>query len=476
MSIRKRLTIWYGGAFTAIIVILSIVITTVSYFSVLRTMDDVLEQNSDRLLEDIRILPVGEFGALEREVVLRDADWFDVPSFTIQLWQTHEQGEEIAPFIIRSSNTLQLTTPLIGTENTPTTEPAYAITWVNGERQRILARTLLDDNGIQIGIVQIGITIEPMLQTTEILLVITLVAGGISILVSVVISMWMADRVVQPIERVAATASQVAVADDLSKRLTWDGKDDEMGHLVKVFNHMMERLETLFSVQQRFVGDVSHELRTPLTSIIGNLEIIDRYGFDQDSFDAVHREAARMSRMVNDLLLLARADYGELTVELYPVDLDPIMLEVFEQLPLLAKGRDLKFDIRDIQPAHINGNSDRLKQLILNLTNNAIKFTPDGGRITVGLTTTLTHATLEVTDTGMGISEEDVKQIFERFFQADHSRAQRTETDGAGLGLSIVQWIVRIHDADIKVKSEVGKGTSFFVTIPLLKDTSSNKI
>jgi two-component system OmpR family sensor kinase len=126
------------------------------------------------------------------------------------------------------------------------------------------------------------------------------------------------------------TAASIVNADDLKKRLPVAHPMDELGHLASVFNQTLERLENLFRVQQRFVGDVSHELRTPLTSILGNLEIMQRYGYDEESLNAVYREAERMSRMANDLLLLARADNGELKIELTPIDLDPIVVEVYE--------------------------------------------------------------------------------------------------------------------------------------------------
>jgi signal transduction histidine kinase len=189
--------------------------------------------------------------------------------------------------------------------------------------------------------------------------------------------------------------------------------------------------------------------------------------------DAVFREASRMSRMVNDLLLLARADNGDLQVDLYALDLDPIVLDVFEQAHILAKPRKLQIHLADIEPSRIYGNADRLKQLLLNLVNNAIKFTADDGSITISLTHQGDEARLAVSDTGIGISSEDKQRIFDRFFQADHSRVQRSESDGAGLGLSIVRWISQIHSGTIEVESEVGKGSTFIVRIPLLKDENT---
>jgi len=240
---------------------------------------------------------------------------------------------------------------------------------------------------------------------------------------------------------------------------------DELGRLTSVFNQMMGRLESLFSVQQRFVADVSHELRTPLTSIQGNLELIRRYGLDEESLIAMESETNRMSRLVNDLLMLARTDYGGVKVELYTTDLDTIVLEMFEQAKVLTKDRDLKIAMPQFEPVRIKGNSDRLRQLMLNLLSNAIKFTPDGGEIHIGLERINNRAVLWVKDTGIGIGDDDLTRIFDRFYQSDPARTHTGE--GFGLGLSISKWIVATHDGEIRVTSQQGEGTTFTVTFPV---------
>jgi signal transduction histidine kinase len=186
-----------------------------------------------------------------------------------------------------------------------------------------------------------------------------------------------------------------------------------------VFNRLMDRLEHLFGAQRRLVADVSHELRTPLTAIRGNLDLIKRYGVDDDSLEAIASESERMARLVNDLLLLARADYGSMQIELSQVDLDTVVGEVFKEAKILAKDRDLQIHLVAIEPIRMMGNSDRLKQLLLNLVSNAIKFTPDGGQISLALRREGKMARLSVSDTGVGISADDVVRIFDRFYQAD---------------------------------------------------------
>jgi signal transduction histidine kinase len=283
--------------------------------------------------------------------------------------------------------------------------------------------------------------------------------------------MWLSRKALRPIEGITEAASKIAQTDDLSTRLEWDGPMDELGRLTKVFNGMMERLQDLFSVQQRFVADVSHELRTPLTAIRGNLDLIKRYGVDAESLEAIESEAERMSRMVSDLLLLARADYGGLTLELEPLDLDTVVIEAHQQAKILAKDRDLVINIDHFEPVRIEGHADRMKQLLLNLLGNAIKFTPDGGRITLSLRQSGGKAILRVKDTGIGIGAEDIKHIFDRFYQVDKSRFRTG--DSSGLGLAIAKWIVEAHHGTIGVESELGKGSTFIVEIPAVSSGSS---
>jgi signal transduction histidine kinase len=176
-----------------------------------------------------------------------------------------------------------------------------------------------------------------------------------------------------------------------------------------------------------------------------------------------------MSRLVNDLLLLARADNGELKLNLAELDLDILIDEAYREARILAKDRDLKIAVTDFEPVRILGDADRLKQLLSNLLSNAIKFTPDGGQITVQLRKTEHDAVIRVQDTGIGIAPEHLQRIFDRFYQADASRV-RLGGEGAGLGLSIARWIVEAHGGKIAVESRVGEGTTFTLTLPHIEE------
>ncbi|MCA9889218.1 MAG: HAMP domain-containing histidine kinase [Anaerolineae bacterium] len=471
MTIRKRLALWYSGLIIAVIIILSLVVVGISRVTILNTIDQVLQETASDVIDGIVIAstPSGD-GSVEPTVILERNELFGAAGIAIQVWQTHNSNGPLdEPVLLLNSVNISNTIPL-DEDALKVTELFYSTRQISHVTERVISQPF-NSNKQQIGIVQVASTIQPVQHANDALIVITIIAAVISAIIAIISSLWIADRALRPVNRITEAAASIAAAEDLSTRLTWEGPVDELGRLSNVFNHMMERLERLFAVQQRFVGDVSHELRTPLTSIMGNLELMARYGYDEESLQAVHREAERMSRMVNDLLMLARADNGEILMELNPTDLESITLDVYQQADVLVKKRNLHVKLGRLEPARIDGHYDRLKQVMLNLLSNAIKFTEDGGAITLSTYTEDDLAVFTITDTGIGINKQDQQHIFDRFYQADYSRTQRDENDGAGLGLSIAWWIVKAHHGEISVSSEIGKGTTFRLTFPLLPAT-----
>jgi len=473
MTIRTRFTLWYSGLLTLIIIIFALTVMTVNRISILAVIDQTLGQTAANIAQTVAILPVGEFGPLQLQIQRLESLMDASEGMWMQVWQTYDIGGEIPARLVQESTGLNGEVPMLDADAVHHPLPHISETRFNGVLTRVATYPILMDEGRMMGVVQVGSTVNTLAQANDALVISMGIAGLISIGVSVMLGTWISSRLLKPIGNISRAAAGIVNADDLSTRLKWVGPMDELGHLTAVFNQTLARLEGLFKVQQRFVGDVSHELRTPLTSIMGNVELMQRYGVDPDSLDAVYREAERMSRMVNDLLLLARADNGELKVDLSTIELDRLLVEVYEQAHFLKKKRNLKILLGDIQPTLIHGNSDRMKQLLLNLVNNAIKFTLDEGIITLTLQHDGNCAYVDVSDTGIGISPQDQVRIFDRFFQADNSRVQRNEMDGAGLGLSIARWIVDVHKGRIEVSSQLGKGTRFRMIVPLLKQEKS---
>jgi signal transduction histidine kinase len=472
MTLRTKLIVWYCGLLAVILTIFGAALYLTSRWAFLSSIDASLVETANLVIANSGVYAVSEYGAPDPEEVrirLPELDLFRASGVFVQVWQLGD-----TPILAGQSNNLQdfdipLDASTLHHAPTPTADGSvhlFADTPINGGTYRVMTHPFSFSE--RHFVVQTGTSLETLNQASVQLLTVIGVGMLLALVGSVFMAMSFANRALSPVNDVTRAAGRIAETDDLKTRLTHAGPMDEIGRMRAVFNQMMDRIENVFHVQQRFVADVSHELRTPLTAIRGNLDIIKRYGMDPDSMDAISSEVERMSRLVSDLLLLARADYGGLKLNLEPIDLDTTISEVYREGRVLAKDRNLTVQIHDFEPVRIQGDADRLKQLFLNLVSNAIKFTSEGGTITLNLRRTFDEAVVEVTDTGIGIAAEDLARIFDRFFQADPARTHRGE--GAGLGLSIAKWIVEAHGGRIVVVSEVGKGTTFTVFLPHIEE------
>jgi two-component system, OmpR family, sensor kinase len=317
------------------------------------------------------------------------------------------------------------------------------------------------------GVIQVGVNLELVDTIRNSLLYALLILALVAMPLAALASWLSLGQALNPLQTATEIAEQITRADDLSRRIPYDGPpDDEIGTLTGAFNHSLEQLETLFTAQQRFLADVSHELRTPLTVIKGNADLIRKLGPDAELLDSIKDESDRLTRMVSNLLLLAQAESGKLSLSQTPVELDGLVLEVFQQMRVLA-GDKVRLKLTEIDQALVTGDRDRLKQVLLNLISNAIQYTPQGGQVAVSMAKTDTRVTVTVSDTGPGIPTQDLPHIFERFYRAEKSRT-RSKVSGFGLGLSIAYWIVEHHGGKIRVDSEQGRGTTFCVELPLV--------
>jgi signal transduction histidine kinase len=344
-----------------------------------------------------------------------------------------------------------------------------------------------------IGAVQVGESLAPLDNTmaaVERLLLVT----GLGALMLAVIAGWLFTRsALSPVTRITATARHIAATGDYRQRLHVSsprfGHGDELFFLAATFNDMIARLEHVLDAQKRLVADTSHELRNPITIIRGNLALLRRGGVSEptrrEAVLEAEEEAARMGRLVSDLLLLARADTGEPpSLRFQPLDLAEIVAEVIDQTRPGAGRRQLDLSIAG--SCWVDGDRDRLKQLVANLVENAVRYTPDGGRIGVELTgARLPHGTqtarsrraralvvapsmarLTVKDSGIGIAPADLPHVFERFYRADKARSRAH--GGSGLGLSIAQFIAQAHGGRVEAYSGgANRGSTFVVQLPL---------
>jgi heavy metal sensor kinase len=282
---------------------------------------------------------------------------------------------------------------------------------------------------------------------------------------------YLAGRALRPVSDIADRATRIN-AENLHERLPDRLINDELGVLTTAFNVMIARLEESFNQMKVFLLNVTHELRTPLTILRGTSELaLGRQLTNeaaQDLATTFLEETVRMSRLVDDLLMLARADAGQLTLQREPVDLSALVEDIYEDASLLASAKSIAAtsDIR-AQNVKIVGDSARLRQLFRILISNAIRYSRSGGTITVSLWTDQKAACVSIKDTGIGIPKEDIEKVFTRFFRSDV--AYEHEKSGSGLGLAIGQWIASAHGGNIVVESELDKGSTFTVRLPLFQ-------
>jgi len=346
--------------------------------------------------------------------------------------------------------------------------PLYEDSFLDGAHLRVLSVPLAAGARV-IGTLQVGASLSVVDATRTNLLSTMLVISVVAVLLAGIGSWVVLGRALSPLESITDTVDQINRADDLSRRIPYqDETDDEIGEMVVSFNQTLERLESLFTSQQRFLADVSHELRTPLTVIKGNVDLMRHMKeADEESLSSIDQEAGRLTRLVGGLLMLAQAESGKLALSFAPVELDLLLTEVFTEMRVLAGSR-VKVHLNDIDQVMVNGDRDRLKQVFLNLISNAIQYTPAGGEIFLSIRKLGDQARVIVRDTGPGIPAEDLPHIFDRFYRAEKSRT-RSKTSGFGLGLSIAHWIVEHHGGQIKVESKEGKGTTFVIWLNILK-------
>ncbi len=334
-------------------------------------------------------------------------------------------------------------------------------------------------------------------------------SGGVLVLALALIGEWLITwGILVPVRRMTKTARTISTSSDFSKRVPTSPaiSKDELARLAVTFNDMLAKLEEAYRYQQRFVADASHELRAPITSIRCNLDLLASAPTlsppeAEAALTDARAEAERMGRLVNDLLTLARSDavstrstdldYQKSQQWIQKVDLDSLLLEIFrqykplsengnegiaratgaiEEKPAIAVGDTQKqqgprLTLLDIAPVKVYGDADRLKQVLVALLDNALKYTPYEGSVALSLTADEHDAVIKVSDTGIGIQPEDLPHIFERFYRADRTRSR--DRGGSGLGLTIAQSIVQEHEGSIEVESAPGKGSIFIVRLPV---------
>jgi signal transduction histidine kinase len=477
-SLRTRLTVYYTCFFAITLLILGLG----TYFLIREALEQGVENDlragthqmmtlyeagQNRSLSTI----VSEDGRVRFEARGELTQLFNNPMLVVQVF-----GPE-GRLVGRSPNLENQQVALVpGWRNLDAGESLVLMQYYDGTRLASqitpLVANIVDQNGVIVdqqivGILQVTRPLIDVDKTLNLLLLILLAVGGVALLITPLGVTLLSRRALVSIDQVTRTAQGIVNAEDLGQRVPEPNSNDELQRLTVTLNEMLARMERLFVGQRRFVADVSHELRTPLAAMQGNLEILTRSNVRtpellDETLGDMRRETARLIRMVNDLLLLAQSDSGvELRNE--PVEVDTLMLEVYRELRPLANGVTLRIGAED--QVVLNGDRDRLKQALLNLGVNALQHTGPNGSVTLSLERRDGFACLSVADTGEGISPDDLPYIFDRFYRADRSRSRHR--GGAGLGLSIVKRIAEAHNGYATVASELHRGSTFAIWLPL---------
>jgi heavy metal sensor kinase len=455
MSLRLRLTLLYTTIMGGILLIFGAAVYVLISIILLNQVDTMLAAAARDIIGVTRVNPVGEL------IVLDQLPLDMNPNARFQVWNADGTLVETSPSIGPMSSSLDP----IGLRAATT---IYTDSYVEGVHMRVLSVPLEAGQRV-VGTLQVGASIALVDATRSNLLSIMTMITVVAVILVGFGSWGVLGSVLSPLDTIAETVDQINRADDLSRRIPHLGQSqDEISDLVVSFNQTLERLESLFTSQQRFLADVSHELRTPLTVIKGNVDLMRRMKeVDEESLNSIAQEAGRLTRLVGGLLMLAQAESGKLALNFTAVELDLLLTEVFTEMQVLARSK-VSVHLNDIDQAVVRGDRDRLKQVFLNLVANAIQYTPHGGDIFVSLSRVGDQARVIIRDTGPGIPAADLPHIFDRFYRAEKSRT-RSQTSGFGLGLSIAQWIIEQHGGQIKVESKEGQGTTFVIWLNVIK-------
>jgi heavy metal sensor kinase len=454
MSLRARLTLLFTILVGGTLTIFGLAIYQLVSLTITDQIDRTLEQTAKEILGAIQFNAVGDLDFKTDAANLGLAT-----NVYIQLWD-RQKG------LSSSYNISWMTDPLDPLARY-TSYPVKRDVTIGDVDLRVMS-VPLSIGSRPAGTLQIAASLAVVEATQKTLLNVLVIGTIVAVALAAFGVSFVTYRSLSPLESVTQTALQITRADDLSRRIPYQGPtDDEIGQLIEAFNQTLSRLENLFLTQRRFVADVGHELRTPLTVIKGNITLMRRMGCsDEESLDSVEEEVDRLTRMVGDLLLLARAESGKLPLNRTEVELDTLLLEVLQQSRVLAQE---KLDLRlgEIDQALVCGDRDRLKQVFINLVSNAVKYTPAGGEVIASLSKEGDQAKVTIQDNGPGIPADDLPHIFERFYRIEKSRTRSSDGKGFGLGLSIAYWIVKHHEGEIEVASKEGEGTAFYIWLPL---------
>jgi len=458
LSIRAKLTVWYFGIAAAVLIAFAIAIYAYLSRGLLTTIDTSLWNHADRIAKATGNPSSNDEPRASGALML-------APQFVSIVNRNGEITDSIP-----DAEGLQVPIITEAIERAAAElKPQYNdVSLGPSESTRIITWPAHDEDG-EMFFVVVGQSLRELKSAQRHLLILLAISNPAALLLASLGGLWLAHEALKPVDRLTRAAERIGRG-NFSERVEVPRTTDEIGRLAATFNEMISKLEQAFERERRFTADASHELRTPLAVLRGDIEVALRRDRSVEEYKRVLNssleEIERITRLADDLLTLVRSDAGDNVVELAPVRLDRLAAEVHSYIQPLAEAAGVALTSEGTQhPTVIDGDEKRLKQLLVNLLENAIKYTPAGGSARLSLATEGSSALIEVSDTGRGIPASSLPRVFERFYRQTDPRD--TRVSGFGLGLAISKWIVDAHHGSIEAESTEGNGSRFTVRLPL---------
>lgn len=474
-NLRTRLTVFYSALLAGALVLYAVCVSAFYLHSLHEQMDASLDRDIEAVEGDLMLTPQGRVDLTSHE---GEAD----PD------EDEDEGESKGGYLLEvlapDGAVLYRSDSLNGQALGPSTDPSAkrdrgrtaSVRLSSGALVRTITRNH-DLPGGKLVLVRLGVDEEPYLQEFWEMAGILGIGLPLILVLVFITGRLVAARALKPVDDMARRASEIT-ADRLNERLTIQNPDDELGQLGTAFNATLARLENSFEQLRRFTADASHELRTPLTAIRSVGEVALGKGGDEsyyrDTIGSMLEETNRLTKLVDSLLTISRADAGRLALRFSPVPLLEIASESANLLEVLAEEKEQSIRLSGSRTIEVNADRTMLRQALVNLIDNAVKFSPEKGIIAIRVREDGPDAIVEVQDSGPGIAEEHRARIFERFYRVDKARAR--QEGGTGLGLSIVEWAVAAHRGSIDVDCEHPPGSIFRIRLPKCIAAKQNRM
>lgn len=461
LPIKWKLTLWYGGILALILIIFSSGVYI--YF-----------RNSLQISIDVKIKSIAEVLASSMTDTHNQSVFGNFERYLENVLGRKPKGKFIQ--IIDASGKIGAKMNDIETETIPVSfntmeralkgEAVYETMENVNPRLRMLTLPILENKKIT-SIVQVGSSLADFDETMRKLLIIMIISIPTSIGATIILGYFMAKKSLRPVDQIRRAAVKIS-SSNLDERIDIKGRKDELSRLAETFNAMINRLKDAFQRVNQFSIDVSHELKTPLTILKGETEVALRKERANEEYkkllESNLEEIDRMSRIIDDLLLLSKADSKDMKLNVENISLRDLLADVCMNMKIVATNKGIDLAVNELADVRFIGDELKLRRMLLNIIENGIKYTQEGGIVTVSSSTDNGYAYITVKDNGAGISKDDLKYIFDRFYRADRSRKRES---GSGLGLSISKWIAEAHKGTIEVESQLSTGSQFSIKLPL---------